>query len=138
MIVFDVERIGPWVSERTGGKYYPGSGQAIGVERDGEIYAGVLYDQSFGRSVCMHVATSGPSWLTKGFLRMVFDYPFNQLKVNKVIGLVDETNAAAIRFDRHLGFIEEGRLKDAGRFGDLLLLTMTREQCRWIQGDSHG
>lgn len=137
MIVFDVDRIGPWVSERTGGTYYPGSGQAIGLERDGVLYGGVLYDQSYERSVCMHCAGDSAYWLNKTFLRMSFDYPFNQLKVGKVIALVDSANTAAIRFDQKLGFIEEGRLKDAGRQGDLVLLTMTRSQCRWI-GDTHG
>lgn len=114
----------------TGGEYH-GGGQGIGLERDGDLIAGVLYDNFNGRSVCMHVAGVG-NWLNRGYLKRAFDYPFNQLKVGKLIGLVDSKNKAALRFDRHLGFVAEGIIKDAGRTGDLHILTMTREQCRYL------
>lgn len=136
MIVTDKDRIGRWVCERTGGLYEPTSAAAIGWEVDGELVAGTLYDQFNGRSICMHVAAEKP--VTRTFTRTCFDYPFNQLGVQKVIGLVDSTNDSALRFDLHLGFVEEARVKDAGKFGDLILLTMTRQQCRWIQGEAHG
>lgn len=132
MIVFDVERIGPWVCARAGGTYFPGACQGIGLERDGELIAGVLYDQFNGRAIQMHVAAVGRRWLNREYLRICFDFPFNQLKVQKLIGLVDSTNADALRFDQHLGFVEEARLTDAGSKADLIILTMTRQQCRWL------
>ena len=133
MIVFDVDRLGPWVAERTGGTYYPGSGKAIGLERNGNLVAAVLYDNCTGRSVQMHVASDSTSrWMTREYLGICFDYPFNQLKVNKIIGLVDSTNLEAQRFDESIGFVEEHRIKDAGRHGDLIIYSMTRDQCRWL------
>lgn len=132
MIVFG-EHVCHWVAERTGGQYFAGSGQGIGLVRDGEMVAGVLYDNCTGQSVQMHVAAvPGCRWMTREYLRVCFDYPFNQLKVKKVIGLVDSTNADALRFDRHLGFVAEGLIEDAGRFGHLHILTMTRDQCRFL------
>lgn len=136
MIVVDKDRVGPWVCERTGGSYDPACAAAIGWEEGGELVAGTLYDMFNGRSICMHVAVEKP--VTRTFTRTCFDYPFNQLGVQKVIGLVDSTNDSALRFDRHLGFVEEARIADAGKTGDLVLLTMTRQQCRWIQGEAHG
>ncbi len=134
MIVFDVERLGPWVAERTGGTYYPGSGQAIGLERNGNLVAAVLYDNCTGRSVQMHVASDRTSrWMTREYLGVCFDYPFNQLRVNKIIGLVDSTNHEAIRFDENIGFHLEHVITDAGQKGDLLIYSMTRQQCRWIK-----
>jgi hypothetical protein len=53
------ERIGPWVSEKTGGRWSPGRGTAIGLEKDGELVAGVLYDDFNGANVLMHVASDG-------------------------------------------------------------------------------
>lgn len=135
MIVTDKDRIGPWVCERTGGRYEPTCSQAIGWESDGELVAGTLYDQYNGRSICMHVAAEKP--VTRAYTRACFSYAFEHLGVQKVLGLVDSTNSAALRFDRHLGFVEEARIKDAGKFGDLIVLSMTRPQCRWI-GDRHG
>lgn len=132
MIVFG-EEVCRWVSERTGGSYYAGSGQGIGLEKHGRLVAGVLFDGFNGRSVRMHVASDeSGQWMTREYLAVCWDYPFRQLKVNKVIGPVDSGNHDALRFDRALGFVHEATLKDAGRTGDLLLLTMTREQCRFL------
>lgn len=100
--------------------------------KDGALIAGVLFDNFTGRSVQMHVAGTGKRWLTREFLNFCFRYPFEQLKVNKVVGLVDSTNAAALRFDLHLGFQQEAVIKDAGKVGDTIILTMTREQCRFL------
>ncbi len=134
MIVFDVERLGPWVASRTGGKYYPGSGQAIGLQRNGELVAAVLYDNYNGNSVSMHVASDGSrSWMNKSFLLMAFDLPFNRWRVNKIIGLVDSTNHEARSFDENLGFILEHTITGAGARGDLLIYTMTRQQCRFLK-----
>lgn len=132
MIVADAARIGPWVCARTGGTFEPGCSTAMGWEIDGELVAGVLFDQFNGRSICMHVAAERP--VTRSYTRACFSYVFNQLGVMKAIGLVDSTNAKALRFDSHLGFVEEARIKDAGKFGDLVILTMTRQQCRWLNG----
>lgn len=136
MIVTDKDHIGPWVCERTGGTYEPITSTAIGWEKDGELVAGTLFDMFNGRSICMHVALDKP--ITRTFLKTCFDYVFNQLGVQKAIGLVDSTNDSALRFDSHLGFVEEARIKDAGKSGDLVLLTMNRAQCRWITGEANG
>lgn len=122
-----------WVAEKTGGSYFAGSGQGIGLEKDGKLIAGVLYDSFNGQSVQMHVAAIGKNWLNREYLWMCFDFPFNQLKVKKVIGLVDSMNADALRFDRHLGFVYEHVIKDAGKQGDLHILSMTRDQCRFLK-----
>ncbi len=125
------DRVGPWVCERLGGTWQAGD-NAIGLEKNGELIAGVVFDNYLGRSICMHVAASGEWWLTREFLQAAFGYPFNQLGVHKIIGPVDSKNADARKFDEHLGFYLEATIKDANKLGDLLLYTMTRQQCRWV------
>jgi len=51
--------------------------------------------------------------------------------------LVDSTNEKALRFDKKLGFVEEARISNAARAGDLVILTMTKEQCRWLNLGKH-
>lgn len=140
MIVTDVSRVGPWVCERTGGKFEPGCSAAIGWEEDGELRAGVLYDQFNGRSICMHVASDGSrKWMTREYLWVCFDYPFHQLGVNRIIGLVDSTNEQALRFDLALGFKVECEIEDAGKTGSLVILSMSKDSCRWLRiGERHG
>jgi RimJ/RimL family protein N-acetyltransferase len=129
----DAGRIGPWVCERTGGKFAGPLAQAIGLEKDGRLVAGILYDHYNGRSIAMHVAGDGGHWITRDLLRAAFAYPFVQLRVRKVLGFVDSANVSAHRLDEHLGFVLEARISDAGPQGDLLLYSMTAEQCRYLE-----
>lgn len=134
MIVTDLLRVGPWVCARTGGKFEPGCSSAIGWEEGGELRAGVLYDQYNGRSICMHVASDGSRrWMTREYLAYVFSYPFRQLKVKKILGLVDSTNENALSFDKALGFKVEHVIEDAGKTGSLVILSMSEADCRWLK-----
>lgn len=126
--------MGPWVCSRTGdGPFWPDGSSTIGLEKDGELVAGVVFDDYNGVSCCIHVASDGTRrWLNREYLWFTFHYAFNQLGVRKLIGKVTADNASALRFDRHLGFVEEARIRDACEGGDLIILTMTREQCRFL------
>ncbi len=137
--VYDHERIARWVAARTGGTY-DGLGTSIGLEKGGELIAGVVYDGYNGRSICMHVASNGEKqWLSRGFLRECFEYPFLRLKVKRIIGLVDSTNLAAIRFDMALGFKLETEIPDAGPVANLCILSMSPSRCRWLHlKERHG
>jgi len=115
-----------------------GRGTTIGLEKDGELVAGVLYEDYNGANVLMHVAAiPGRKWLNRTFLYICFTYPFVQLDCRRVTGIVPSTNWDALRFDIHLGFEVEAVLKDAHPSGDLMVLRMFRENCRWI-GANHG
>lgn len=131
--------MGRWVCERTGGSYSAVDSVAIGLEEDGVLVAGVLYDHWNGKSIAMHVAGLGKKWLTREFLWYCFHYAFVQCGAAKVLGMVSSANEAALRFDRHLGFVHEATIKDACRDGDMVLMSMTPAQCRWLGlGARHG
>lgn len=129
-IVYD-DSVSQWVGERLETKF--SHCRAIGYEREGKLIAGVVYDEFNGANVNMHVAAEGTNWLARNYLRAVFGYPFNQLKVKRVTGLVASTNQRALDFDLHLGFTVEAVLKDAHPDGDLIVLVMRPESCRWIR-----
>jgi RimJ/RimL family protein N-acetyltransferase len=127
------ERVGRWVCERAGGSWVPGRGTAIGLERNGRLVAGVIFDDFNGANINMHVASDGSrGWLNREYLWFCFYYPFVQLGVKRITGIVPECNEAAARFDEHIGFELEARLKDAHPDGDLLIYKMTSDKCRWL------
>lgn len=126
-------RVGPWVCARTGGTWSAVDSATIGMERDGELVAGVLFDHFNGRSIAMHVAGEGALWITRAYLRAAFGYAFVQLRVSKILGLVDERNERARRLDEHLGFHLEARIANAAPGGDLLIYSMTPAQCRYLE-----
>jgi RimJ/RimL family protein N-acetyltransferase len=116
-----------------GTAFSPEHAAAIGLERDGELIAGVIFDNYNGANCAMHVAAiPGKRWLDREFLYVCFGYPFNQLGLKRVTGMVCSSNLEALRFDLHLGFVQEAVLKDATTDGDLILLVMRRENCRWL------
>ena len=106
--------------------------RCIGEVRDGQIIGVVGFDGYNGASVQMHVAGS-PGWVTRSILFAAFDYPFNRLKCKMVLGLVPSGNKEAIRFNERLGFQLENELHDAHPDGALLLMTMRREECRFLE-----
>lgn len=124
---------GPWLAEQTDGGYLPGKGHVIGLWEDGVgPIAACFYESYNGASVLGHLAGIGKKWMNREFLWYCFYYPFEQLKVTKILGIVESTNLAARRLDEHLGFTLEATLKDAAPKGDLLIYSMTRDQCRWL------
>jgi len=97
-----------------------------------DLLGGALYNHFNGVSVEIHVASSHPRWLTRNALYIAFWYPFDQLGVTKLVGVVPSANKVALKFDLDLGFKEEARLQDVVPGGEAVILSMRREQCRWL------
>lgn len=128
------ERVRNWVAERIG-ENLDDAAVAIGVEEDGELIAGVAYNMYTGASICMNVAAEpGKRWTKKEFMYAFFAYPFIQLKCNRVTGLVRASNEVAKKFDEHVGFTQEGVIRQAFEDGeDAILYGMLKSECKWIR-----
>lgn len=121
-----------WVAQRAL-VYTSESSRAIGLSRNGKIVAGVIYTDFNGRNVWVHQAVEG--MLTRQYLWTIFDYPFNQLKVERVTGVIPEANKRAQRLTQHLGFELETTLQGAHPSGDLLVYVIRKKDCRWLHED---
>jgi RimJ/RimL family protein N-acetyltransferase len=131
--VFDVSRVFDFVSERMPMCKVQGM-TGIGLERDGELVAGVLYEAFNGYNVWMHVAAvPGGRWMTREYLRTCFAYPFIILGAQRVSAQVDASNAAAHKLDAHIGFKPEAKLTGAAQDGgDVILYVMWKKECRYV------
>lgn len=132
-IVSDPGRVWAFVNGKTGVPAVAHM-KGIGLEQDGDLIAGVVYEGFTGHNIWMHVAAEpGARWMTREYLRYCFYYPFVECGVGRVSGWVEDSNEAAKRFDEHLGFREEARLKGAARDGgDVILYVMWRKDCRYV------
>ena len=128
------QRVAEWVGAQIDEVYVPDA-TAIGLEQDGELIAGVVFDHYTGPSISMHVvAVPGKRWMTKDFLWRCFAYPFLQLQCSRITGLVRVDNLVAQKFDEHLGFKREGLVRKACTDGtDMILYGMLKEECRWLE-----
>lgn len=129
---YDLDAVFPFVQSLVPGLARTQDMRAIGLRRGGELVAGVLYEGFNGRNVWMHVAAEpGARWLVRDYLRACFAYPFLVCGVERISGYVNESNALARRFNEHLGFREEARLRGAGPDGgDVIIFVMWKKDCR--------
>jgi RimJ/RimL family protein N-acetyltransferase len=125
--------VGEWVAERVGGRYNASDSQAIGLVRQDKIIAGVIFERYNGASMWVHIAAEGR--LTPNFVKAVCTYAFIDCDCEKVIGTVTSGNVKAIKFDKNLGFTEEARIRDAAPDGDIIIYTLSKSNCRFI---NHG
>ncbi len=133
-LVYDLPSVLPFVQRHCPGLHETGDMVAIGLAADDKIVAGVLFEGLNGVNVWMHVsALPGARWMTRAYLMACFAYPFNICRVKRVSGYVNASNRAARRFDEHLGFREEARLKGAAPDGgDVIIYAMWRDDCRFL------
>ena len=133
MICFDRQRCLDFAESRLGHRDWGEWCQAIGYERNGELLAVTIYNHLSESDISMHVvALQGRKWCVPEFLSAAFRYPFVQLKLRRVTAFVPSSNEQALKLDRHLGFIYEGRMREAGPDGeDVIVLGLLRRECRF-------
>ena len=120
-----------WITGVLGMQFSPYA-TFIGQEIDGEVKAVVAFDNILDKSCEMHTAAIVPNWISKDLLWACFDYPFNILKVKVILATVASTNTEALKLDRHLGFVDKAYIENAHIDGDLVILAMRVEDCRWL------
>lgn len=126
-------RVSAFVSQQIGVEEWSNC-RSIGLEKNGELVAGIVYDYYTGTNICMHIAAKGKRWMTKEFLWFMFYYPFVQLGVNRLTGIIPESNKESVRFAQGLhGAKLEARLKDAHPDGDMLIFVMFKDDCKYLR-----
>jgi hypothetical protein len=91
----------------------------------------VGYDQWSQNSAEMHVA--GDGFVSREFLYKVFAYPFSHAGIKVLLGRVSSNNEDALKLNKHLGFERVCTIPDAADDGDLVIMAMRREDCRWLK-----
>lgn len=105
----------------------------IGLEKDGEVIAGVMYDHYTGASITATIAKAPDAILTREFMWAIFDYPFNQLGCNMIVAYVEEHNHKSVAFLRKAGFQHTAEVPGVYPDGAMHIYTMTKAQCRWLE-----
>ena len=123
------EPVGAWVAEQTTGSYNSNSA-AIGLEREGQMVAGVIYESFMDTTITCHIAIAGR--VNKKFLRAIFDYPFRVCNVDKIIAPVIADNDKSINLVQNMGFTEEARIKRSN--GDMIFFTLLKDKCKFLGG----
>ncbi len=132
-IITGKENVAPWVAKKLFARFNADEG--IGLERNGEMVAGVVYEDWNGASFVCHIVVQG--LMTPRYLAAIFHYPFVHCGASKIIAPVPQSNEESVKFVTKLGFRLEAQLLDAHPDGSVLLYTMKPDQCRFI-GANYG
>ena len=123
--------IGHWVARRVQGGYFEERSQAIGLKRDDEIVAGVIYENWNHKSIWCHIAIEGR--MTPAYLASIFDYPFMVCDVKQIYAPTLSDNHRQIKILYKMGFVEESRLIDSDENGDLIFFKLEKKNCKYIR-----
>lgn len=133
-LVFDQkEAIGAWVAQQVGQTCEWGSFYALGVVRDGEIIAGVVFNNFNGANATCHIAVSRFSRAMPLLIEHSCKYAFDFCKLKRLTGMVPSNEPKILAFDKHLGFEEEFVMKDGAPGADMHVLVMWPDKCRWLR-----
>lgn len=105
-VVAEDPRITELVSRLTGKVFAPPF-TTLGIERNGEVVAGALFNVYEGDDI--HVSIAGKGW-TRGFMSDVGQYVFGQLKCNRITCITE--SAKVVRIAERLGGQIEGCLRN--------------------------
>ena len=109
----DEERVGRWVAKTAGWYWTPSRGTAIGLEKDGNLIAGVVFEDYRGTNCTIHLAGIPRSgWIVNRlFLKAIRDYIYRNLKCTRLTAPVPENKRAFIgmllRFGWEVEFVQK-------------------------------
>jgi len=109
------------------GKVFVPPCTVMGIERNGEVIGGVLFNVFEGEDVHFSAAGTG---FTRGFYADVGDYVFRQLKCQRMTAITE--HAKVVRLAERLGGKIEGCLRNHfGKGRDGFLIGILRDEYRF-------
>ena len=94
----------------------------------------VGYNAFIGKTCQMHVVNLKGKSTPRTLICAAFDYAFNTAGREVVFGVLNSANPHAVEYDR-TGATVAFSPRDDG--GDIVLLQMRRDECRWIKELKH-
>lgn len=107
--------------------------KSLAAYEDGELLGAVVYDSFTPYECCIHVRLHKPGCKVPEVLRAVFAYPFEQLGLKRITGLVGANNDKGKELCRWLGFRFEGVKREGLGDEDEVIFGMTKNECPWIR-----
>lgn len=114
-----------WLSHFADCRLTPGARGIAAADSTGRPRGVVAFD-NFRDGECQAHQALVPS-AGRALLGASFVYPFEVLRLKRLVGVVHSSNAKALRLNKRLGFREVGRDAEWVRF------EMTRGECRWLR-----
>lgn len=117
-----------WAADKIGQDEFKNARGLGFANSKGLIAVVVLHDHSHP-NVFLSWAATTPRWMNKGVLFTIYNWAYNQLKCERITGLVEKNNRRARKVDEGLGMKLEGVLRKASPSGqDLMVYGLLRRE----------
>lgn len=132
-LTLDKDLIGPWICHRINKVWGPEGRECMGVlNSEGKLVAAGMFEDYTGVCITGHIACEGSGIALRTLLGAAYHYVFVTLDCEKFLGLVNSNNRKALTLDLKMGFRPEAVIEGVFPGGDLVVLVMNRDECRWI------
>jgi L-amino acid N-acyltransferase YncA len=135
MITTDRDLVSKWVGNMCEADFRSAVA-AIGWTRDDDLTCGVMYEHFTGRSITATIAAAPGAVWPRQFLRAIFDYPFKQLNVQKILAYIEEANWKSCALVERMGFSVEAKVQHVFPSGAMLIYTVTADKCHWLESEN--
>ena len=133
----DKERVADWVAERVGQRSSWGGYYAMGAETNGELTAGLVFNDFTDSNAAVHMAISTPTKSMRELLDHGFLYAFKTCGLRRLTAPIEASNTKSLKLVKHIGFVPEAIMAEAGTNGqDIHLLVLWPE--KFMQGKHYG
>lgn len=116
---------------------FPEPNSSIGIwdSEENKLVGGVTYANYTTREIWASIWLENKRALTRPILRELFSYPFITCGVVRLTTNTKASNEKSLKMQKQMGYVYEGRLRRF--FGDedgddAIILSMLKEECRWI------
>lgn len=140
-VIYGADReVAQWVAKRIPGFMGMPGAVSLGVVKNDKLVAGVVFERCNGAHIEASIAARpGARWADRSTLFSLFAYPFLQLDLLAVSVLVSQENLVSLNLATKLGFQPIAIVPYAAQGGaPLIVLQMTRNQCRWLDYGQRG
>jgi RimJ/RimL family protein N-acetyltransferase len=132
-VVFNNQEYGRKIAELAGIQLNRDYDVSIARERNGKFLGGVLFTNYTTEAIMIHSGAEDPHWINKDMLYVTFDYPFNQLGVKRIFGMVPEDNIHALDFNAKVGFQTKARIEGFYKGGlTAVVMCLEKADCRFL------
>ena len=130
--------VSKWVAEKIGNPSF-GVCSTIGILKGPLLIAGIVYSNYIvspaGMPIMCEVSCAAidKTWANRYTLNALFSYPFTELAVGRLQVTIPTESKKVIKFNEKLGFQHEGIARKAHFLGgDVVIMSMLRDECRWL------
>ena len=108
----------------------------MGFVEDEEILGVIVFSDYDGNNIFIHLALDNPRVCQRRFIKLMFDYCFNQAGCNRVTATCDNNYDRIKKLIAGVGFETDGVLKSMMKikddYVDAAVYGMLKENCRWV------